>query len=226
MSEAKACKSMVGSGTEQSLFEDEVLEAVWEMRERTGAIDAVELKKEFGTGSGEERLAKMRTGGLIIIQGDKALLTEEGERRSRDITRRHRLAERLFTDVLDLKEYEEEACRFEHAISSEVEEAICTLLGHPPVCPHGKNIPRGRCCEHYTQKLKPLTQSLRDLEVGKRAKVQFIAATGMDRLASIGLVPGAYVRLVQKRPSYVLDIEETTIAIDEEIARGVFVKRT
>jgi DtxR family Mn-dependent transcriptional regulator len=172
----------------------------------------------------DEGVLRMQTDGLIEVLDGKVHLTEEGSSRARDITRRHLLAERLFADVLDLKEYEEDACRFEHAISPGVEEAICTFLGHPPTCPHGRPIPRGKCCKLYARKLQPLVQSLRDMEVGKSAKVLFINAPAMDRLASIGLVPGAEIRLSQKKPSYVIDIDETTMAIDEDIARGIFVK--
>jgi DtxR family Mn-dependent transcriptional regulator len=131
----------------------------------------------------------------------------------------------MFRDVLDLKEFEADACRIEHAISPEVEEAICTFLGHPPTCPHGKPIPRGNCCKIYARKVRPLVSSLRDLEVGARAKVMFINAPAMDRLSSIGLVPGAVIKLQQKRPSFVVGIDETTIAIDEDIAAGIYVKQ-
>ncbi len=167
----------------------------------------------------------MEAEGLVRIREEKISLTKEGEKRARDITRRHRLAERLFSDVLDLKEFEADACRLEHAISPEVEEAICTFLGHPPTCPHGKPIPRGNCCKLYTRKVRPLVISLRDLEVGALVKVMFISAPAMDRLSSIGLVPGAVIKLQQKRPSYVLNIDEATIAIDEDIATGIYVKQ-
>ena len=131
----------------------------------------------------------------------------------------------MFADVLDLKDFERDACLIEHAISAEVEGAICTMLGHPPTCPHGKPIPPGKCCTMLTKKMKPLVQSLRDMDVGKSARVQFIAATAPERLASMGLVPGATVHLSQKRPSYVIMIDETTLALDEEIAAGIYVRQ-
>jgi len=218
--EEKPCRIMASSGTEKSLFEDEALEALWELSE-SGEVEFSTLIDEVG---GEARLNEMQRDGLIDIKEGKVSLTDSGRVRARDIVRRHRLAERLFRDVLDLKEYEEDACRFEHAISPEVEEAICTLLGHPPTCPHGKVIPRGECCKLYTRKIKPLVQSLADLEVGRSAKVMFINAPAMDRLATMGLVPGATVRLIQRKPSYVIGIDETTLALDEDIARGIYVK--
>ncbi|HET7873424.1 MAG TPA: ATP-binding cassette domain-containing protein [Terriglobales bacterium] len=75
--------------------------------------------------------------------------TENGRRRAEDIIRRHRLAERLFTQtfqVEDEKEVAEQACKFEHILSPEATDRICTFLGHPRTCPHGSPIPAGECC--------------------------------------------------------------------------------
>jgi putative ABC transport system ATP-binding protein len=77
------------------------------------------------------------------------IFTEKGRRRAEDIIRRHRLAERLFTQtfqVEDEKEVAEQACRFEHILSPEATDRICTFLGHPRTCPHGSPIPAGPCC--------------------------------------------------------------------------------
>src|SRR5690242_6515140 len=77
-------------------------------------------------------------------------LTENGRRRAADVIRRHRLAERLFTqtfEVQDEDEIEQQACKFEHILSPEVTDKICTFLNHPKSCPHGSPIPPGACCE-------------------------------------------------------------------------------
>ncbi len=216
----KPCRTKTSLGTEKSMFEDEVLEAVWELAE-SGDVSLSDVITETGN---KEGIDGMQKDGLLDIKEDKVYFTDSGRVRARDITRRHLLAERLFADVLALKEYEEDACRFEHAISPGVEEAICTFLGHPPTCPHGRKIPRGNCCKLYTKKVSPLVRGLPDIEVGMTAKVVFMNAPAMDRLASMGLVPGADVRLQQKKPSFVLTIDETTIAIDEDIAKGIYVK--
>lgn len=210
----------LSQGTDKRLFEDEALELIWELREK-GAVELEDIIKEL-----EDRSAinEMERDGLIKFKDGKIYLAEEGEKRAGDITRRHRLAERLFVDVLDLTEYEADACKFEHAISTDVEEAICTFLGHPPTCPHGKPIPKGRCCATYTQKIRPLVQRLADVVVGRPARVVFITGVIMERLSSIGLIPGVIIKLQQKSPSYVIGMEEMTIAIDEEIARGIFVR--
>jgi putative ABC transport system ATP-binding protein len=76
--------------------------------------------------------------------------TAAGRQRAEDVIRRHRLAERLFTQTLKVQneeEIEQQACKFEHILSPEVTEKICSFLGHPETCPHGSPIPRGDCCE-------------------------------------------------------------------------------
>jgi ABC-type glutathione transport system ATPase component len=83
--------------------------------------------------------------GSMIVE-----LTDRGRKKAADIIRRHRLAERLFTDSLALDsetEIEQQACKFEHILSPEATDKICTFLGHPRTCPHGAPIPLGACCE-------------------------------------------------------------------------------
>ena len=87
-----------------------------------------------------------------VSTGDGSMIVEltvRGRQRAADVIRRHRLAERLFTDSLALdseSEIEQQACKFEHILSQEATEKICTFLGHPPTCPHGAPIPPGPCC--------------------------------------------------------------------------------
>jgi Mn-dependent DtxR family transcriptional regulator len=76
--------------------------------------------------------------------------TPAGRQRAADVIRRHRLAERLFTQTLKVQnedEIEQQACKFEHILSPEVTDKICSFLGHPARCPHGSPIPAGECCE-------------------------------------------------------------------------------
>src|SRR5271170_5786063 len=76
-------------------------------------------------------------------------LTTRGHQRAADIVRRHRLAERLYTDSLAMDsetEIEQQACKFEHILSPEGTDKICTFLNHPLTCPHGAPIPPGPCC--------------------------------------------------------------------------------
>jgi putative ABC transport system ATP-binding protein len=89
----------------------------------------------------------------VSVWGDGSMiveLTDRGRKKAADIIRRHRLAERLFTDSLALDsetEIEQQACKFEHILSPEATDKICAFLGHPRTCPHGAPIPLGACCE-------------------------------------------------------------------------------
>jgi putative ABC transport system ATP-binding protein len=85
---------------------------------------------------------------LVELRDSQVQLTPGGSRRARDVVRRHRLAERLFTDTFAIEDSEahNQACKFEHIISPELDQRICTFLGHPKTCPHGNPIPPGACC--------------------------------------------------------------------------------
>jgi len=93
----------------------------------------------------------MRPEGIFSTDGSVVVtLTPRGRNRAGSIIRRHRLAERLFTDSLAMdseSEIEQQACKFEHILSPGATDKICSFLGHPRTCPHGAPIPPGPCCE-------------------------------------------------------------------------------
>jgi len=97
----------------------------------------------------------LKPAGVSIGDGSMIVeLTAKGRQRAADIIRRHRLAERLFTDSLAMDsetEIEQQACKFEHILSPEATDKICTFLGHPKTCPHGAPIPPGKCCRDVTE---------------------------------------------------------------------------
>jgi DtxR family Mn-dependent transcriptional regulator len=207
---------------------DEILELLWSLREK-GSKSYKDVINGIGDNDTSDVMIKMEKSGLIVISDDVVNLTEKGEARARDLTRRHRLAERLFHDVLEvgMQESEETACEIEHFLSPSVTNSVCSFLGHPPTCPHGKAIPRGECCSKYKSEFKPLVMQLKELEVGSQGRIVFIRPSEHSRLellASMGIVPGNIIRLKQKRPSFVLEIDETSLAVDGLIAEEIYVK--
>lgn len=91
-----------------------------------------------------QTVARMERDGLLTVSGDRHLeMTADGWRKATAVMRKHRLAERLLTDVigLDLAYVHEEACRWEHVMSERVEERLLELLDHPTVSPYGNPIP-------------------------------------------------------------------------------------
>ena len=85
---------------------------------------------------------------LAAWQGDTLCLTEEGRRRAEDVIRRHRLVEVLLSSLLglDRSRASEIGCMVEHDLRPEMVDSVCTFLGHPASCPHGRSIPAGSCC--------------------------------------------------------------------------------
>jgi len=211
---------------------EEILEHVFTEREE-GRDEAAGIlahaPAQHAPDAGAEDLRELEGAGLVRLADGHVALTEDGERRARDVVRRHRLTERLFKDLLAVSEgtMESQACEFEHILSPEATDSVCTLLGHPPTCPHGKPIPPGPCCDTFQKTLRPLVTGLQSFELGATGRIVFIAPKfhdRMDRLAALGVIPGSEIRLHQRSPSYVIEVGETTIALDPEIAREIFVK--
>jgi len=200
----------------------ELLETLWLEQEGEAPVPLSALE-------GSNAFNELLQLGYASAVEDRARLTDRGVREARAAIRRHRLAERLMADVLDLGEQslDEAGCRFEHLLYPELEDKVCTLLGHPSVCPHGKPIPPGPCCENGERQTGKLVASLVDLEPGEGGRVAYLHAgegSRLRELMSIGLLPGAPVRLLRNSPAYVLALGESEFALDEDMAKAVFVR--
>ena len=91
-----------------------------------------------------QTVGRMERDGLVVVSDDRSLeLTDNGRQKAVDVMRKHRLAERLLSDVigLDWAYVHEEACRWEHVMSEQVERRLVELLGHPTESPYGNPIP-------------------------------------------------------------------------------------
>lgn len=178
-----------------------------------------------------EALREAVGSGLAAEDGAGFALTDRGRAEAAVLARRHRLAERLLQDVLRVTDEatESTACEFEHFLEAEVVESICTLLGHPRVCPHGKPIPPGACCDGKRRKTGPVVERLSELSTGDAGTVAYVLTSSpgrLDRLASFGLVPGTALRVHQTWPSCVVALGETELAFDRETSRDIFVRRS
>jgi putative ABC transport system ATP-binding protein len=142
--------------TDDEIRFDHLLEQIWTCGEEGKPAQVEALRASGPAGKlavvPEEPavrvLSRMSDLRLVALQNGEVQLTPVGSQRARDVVRRHRLAERLFKDTfsIDDSEARTQACRFEHIISPELDERICTFLGHPTTCPHGNPIPPGDCC--------------------------------------------------------------------------------
>lgn len=214
---------------EKTRITDELLEWLWVAESEDAALTRDELLARASLSSEDWENAGIIQSGFASVDANGTLhLTEAGREHGRRIVRRHRLAERLLADVLHMSEpTEETACRFEHAIDHDVAEHICTLLGHPATCPHDRPIPPGRCCQRQQAVLPSIMKRLSELRPGERGTVAYVTmsdARAMDRLAAIGIVPGAEVAVHQERPGFVLRMGATEVALDVETVAGIFVR--
>ncbi len=209
---------------------EEILESVWMAKEQGWEATIAAVIENAHAGASEIELTAAVDGGLIIMSGNSVCLTDRGEAEARVIVRRHRLAERLLSDVLQVEDnvVESSACEFEHFLAPEVTDSICTLLGHPTVCPHQHPIPPGPCCSRLAREVGPVVRRLSKVTVGERVKILFIASDlekRLERLGSLGVMPGSLIRLIQRRPSFILEVDQTSLAVEREVAEGIYVRR-
>jgi DtxR family Mn-dependent transcriptional regulator len=208
---------------------EEILELIWTLREES-VTDKNQIMQQSGEKDVEKILSVMKQQDLILLQAERIILTARGEKYAQLIVRRHRLAERLFKDVIKIAErsIEKEACTWEHILSDEVTDSVCSFLGHPRVCPHNKPIPPGKCCYKYKSEksITPLVQPLYAAAIGRQVKIAYILPDllrRLDRLTTMGICPGAIITVKQKHPALVISCQETTIALDKTIGMEIFV---
>ena len=207
--------------------QEEILESIWSVGDRqNNTIEAV--RKRCSVDFTEEDLDEMERQELIVRDQDEIRLANKGESIAEIIIRRHRLAEILVSSILKLKQSDMEdiACKVEHSLLPEVEESICTLLGHPEFCPDGKRIPRGRCCSGKLKAIDSSVVSLSELSPGESGKITYIKPdnhSSFHQLISFGLHPGVIITVHRKNPAFCIKFENTELALDDNVAKNIYV---
>lgn len=150
---------------------EEYCEAIWELKEDD--VDVIQARiaerLDVSRPAVSEMIKRMHNEGFIELEGSAINLTAQGKELAEQVVRRHRLAERLLTDILGLPwaDAHLEAGKWEHVISEPVEKAINRVLDNPTTCPHGNPIPGSS----YSP---PATVGLADLGTGDRFVVSRI----------------------------------------------------
>ncbi len=208
---------------------EEYLEAVYRLEREGPGVSTSALASELGVApaSVSGMLKKLALDGYIehVARGE-AKLTSKGLEVGVRVVRRHRLAERLLTDVLGVPwdEVHAEACMLEHAISEKVEKRLVEFLGNPTTCPHGHPIPPKDLSDPVWIGF-PLAQ----LDAGATATVHGVTEEVPEvlrYLGEVGLRPGASVYVHEKAPlggPMTVDIGTARHAISLELARMVIV---
>lgn len=203
---------------------EEILETLWmELIENEKEKCDVSILKD------DDSLKDLLNLGYGKIEENQITLTSKGREEAKNCIRRHRLAERLLVDVLSFKGelVHETSCRFEHILHKGLDENICTLLGHPKTCPHGKPIPEGSCCRDLKREPKKLIMPLTHLDVNKRARISYLQTqerNALQKMIAMGALPKTEITLIQRFPSYVFQIGKSQFTVDKELASCIYVR--
>lgn len=203
---------------------EEIMERLW--------IELVEAKKEkyeIGILKDDESLKALADSCYVKVKDNYITLTQKGKEEARNCVRRHRLAERLMVDVFDVKKKlaHGPSCKFEHLLHKGLDEHVCTLLGHPKHCPHGKNIPEGDCCKDIKSLPKKILIPLTELKKNIKARISYTQTHDhnmLQKLIAIGALPNIDITLIHNFPSYVFQIGKSQFAVDKELASCIYVR--
>lgn len=207
---------------------EEILEALWVAVEEEG--QAFLDPDTMGFPADDPVYRELSSHTLIEIRQGMVYFRPEGREEGKITIRRHRLAERLMMDVLNIRgdEGEYKACQFEHLLNEGADVKVCTMLNHPSTCPHGKPIPPGACCDEARALgdlgIVPLTE----FKSGQEGEIAYILTEDnkkMQKLMAMGVLPGNKITLVQAFPSYIFRVGYSEFAIDTNLAREIFVRK-
>jgi DtxR family Mn-dependent transcriptional regulator len=216
--------------------EEELLEVLWvnliEGRRDNCPVKDLHIGPELEDFNMEEALASLIRKKVVLLSGDneEVALTPEGHHLAEHVIRRHRLSERLFKDILLARneDIEGASCKFEHLLTPGIEENVCTLLGHPTHCPHGRPIPPGHCCIERRLQTESAILPLNQLSECEEVEVAYISTRQpkrLNKLLSFGILPGTRIKLEKKSPALILKLDETILALDKAIAKEIFCRR-
>jgi len=209
---------------------EEYIEAIYKLQKRSGVARTKELAEELNVvpGSITNTIAHLEKHGLVEHTPYKGVrLTADGERLALSIIRRHRLAERFLTDILeaDWSDVHESACRLEHALTEDVVSLLEKRLGYPKFCPHGNPIPT-ESGEVSDVECYPLTS----VALNQSCVVVKIVNENREMLTALavkGIKPNVPIRIVKaKKKDIVVCVAGVERTINRREAESIWVKTT
>lgn len=179
---------------------EEYLKVIYKLERKNGFAKTLEIAKQLrlSPGSVTNTIENLEKRNLIVHKLYRGVkLTDKGKKIALAVIKKHRLSERLLTDVLgmDWSQVHEAACKLEHGISDEVLRLLERFLEYPATCPHGNPIPGG------SKGVKEETEPLLDLEPGEKGIIVKITEERKEVLEyfeRIGLTLGSLIRVEEK----------------------------
>ncbi|MEM2904776.1 MAG: metal-dependent transcriptional regulator [Candidatus Bathyarchaeia archaeon] len=208
------------------------LEAIYRLQETSGLARTSRLARQMGVtpATVTGMLQKLSREGMVIHEPWRGVkLTDQGRRVALNALRKHRLAERLLTDMLqmDWSKVHEEACRLQRGIPDETLKPLEKALRHPRTCSHGNPIPT-RCGGIIEEESEPLT----NLGAEESAVIVRLRNEGLkvlQHLAGLGFKPGANIKIrgtAPDRQSMVVVVDGTEQRLPWEVASTIGVQRS
>jgi len=221
---------VIGLNVKVTSVTEEYLEIIYRLQEKSGVATTSDLVKSLKVAPGTvtNTIARLEKESFVIHEPYRGVrLTEKGRRIALRTIRKHRLSERLLTDLLNVEweKVHEAACKLEHSISDEIAKKIEKALGHPKTCPHGNPIPT-ECGGIIEEKSRPLSE-LNPGEKGVIAKITDERRELLEYLNSIEVRPDKIVEIVEKAPlggPIIVRIEGKNHALSREIASFIEIK--
>lgn len=208
---------------------EEYLESIYKLQQEQHPVSTSRLAEhlKLSPPSVSETIKKLVSRDLVTHTKKGVCLTEEGKSIAKKVIRRHRLSERLLTDILGFAwdEVHDTACRLEHVISPEMEDRIAESLGNPKTCPHGHPIP-DKDGVLVKEKVEPLSE-LKASSKGIIVSVFEEDPKMLKHLASLGLIPGVCVRVEEVAPfggPLIVCVSGSRYALGREVASKIKVK--
>jgi len=208
---------------------EEYLESIYKLQQEQHPVSASRLAEhlKLSAPSVSEMVKKLVKKDLVKHTEKGVCLTDEGNKMAKKVVRRHRLSERLLTDILGFAwdEVHDEACRLEHAISPEMEDRIAKSLGNPKTCPHGHPIP-----DKDGLFVKEIVRPLSELKAAEKAIIVSVFEEDpkmLQYLASLGLLPDVCVKVEEVAPfggPLIVCVSGSRYALGREVASKIKVK--
>jgi DtxR family transcriptional regulator, Mn-dependent transcriptional regulator len=214
----------------ESAIVEEYLEAIYRLQKGEKPLGTTEIGKALSVSppSADQMTTRMAEKGLVARSRKNGIrLTEIGEKEALRLIRKHRISERFLTDVLglDWKDVHDEACKFEHILSPEVESRMDAMLRNPATCPHGQPIPdpEGRVTEEPAVPLSDMAQGATVLI----SRITEEKRDLLEYLATLGMMPGRRVHVEQIAPfkgPMLVRIDGAAYALGRDVAEKILVK--
>lgn len=210
---------------------EEYLETILEIEEEGIVPIRARLveRLDISAAAVSETVHRLEENGFVHLGDDRTIaLTRKGRKLATSIVRRHRLAERLLTDVIGLEweKVHREADRWEHAISSDVEARLVELLGDPATCPHGNPIPgSGHAVDAEDEFVALADAAPGPVAVTRVTETLELDDAALRLLSSARLIPGCAAEVLGRDADAVLvrsAITEERVPLD--VALEVFVR--